>query len=58
MQYFEEYTEGDNHHSHGRTITEADISYTPVKPGISTPTTWMPNSVKNNRSKSELRTGH
>jgi acyl dehydratase len=25
MQYFEEYTEGDNHHSHGRTITEADI---------------------------------
>ena len=25
MQYFEEYTEGDNHHSHGRTITDADI---------------------------------
>ena len=25
MQYFEEYTEGDNRHSHGRTITEADI---------------------------------
>ncbi len=25
MQYFEEYTEGDNQHSHGRTITEADI---------------------------------
>ena len=25
MQYFEEYTVGDNHHSHGRTITEADI---------------------------------
>ena len=25
MQYFEDYTEGDNHRSHGRTITEADI---------------------------------
>lgn len=25
MQYFEDYIVGDNHHSHGRTITEADI---------------------------------
>lgn len=25
MQYFEDYTVGDNHLSHGRTITEADI---------------------------------
>lgn len=25
MQYFEDYTVGDHHHSHGRTITEADI---------------------------------